>query len=168
MWPTNADIYQNIIRNMHSLLSWLKFKDIRCLHSSPRYSMHPSENSDHIIIFAYKWKCVYWFEIFYILTLLYSILVFWQIGLKDVENKVIFWCEVDDLICKCDHLRGSLLEVKRKKNLWGAKNLNSKRVKVFDHSEMPVAFSSSEILKRMIFKESSALKNPQCSSFCDV
>lgn len=62
----------------------------------------------------------------------------------------------------------SLFEVKKKKKLWAAKNFNSKKVKVFDHSEMPAVLYSSEILKRMIFKESSALKNPQHSSGCDV
>lgn len=38
--------------------------------------------------------------------------------------------------------------------------MSSKGFEVFDHSEMPVVFYSSEILERAAFKESSALQSP--------
>lgn len=64
-----------------------------------------------------------------------------------------FWSVVDDLICKYDCLRGLLYW----ETLSSHASLSSKGFEVFDHSKMPVMFSSSEILEETVSEESSAL-----------
>lgn len=56
----------------------------------------------------------------------------------------------------------------RWKTLSSHKSFNSKRFELFDHSEMPVLWALSEILKRNAFKEGSTLENSEHWSVCNV
>lgn len=87
-------------------------------------------------------------------------LYIWQKGHKHSENKVIFIFDLKLMVWFVNMIAWGVYCL-RWKTLSSHKSFNSKRFELFDHSEMPVVFALSEILKTTVFKQSVTRKFPQ-------
>lgn len=93
------------------------------------------------------------FDVFFFLYI-------WQKGHKHSENKVIFIFDLKLMVWFVNMIAWGVYCL-RWKTLSSHKSFNSKRFELFDHSEMPVVFALSEILKTTVFKQSVTRKFPQ-------